>query len=28
VFYINLVNPSAATIIDPQGIGTVRNDDR
>jgi hypothetical protein len=28
VFYVNLTNPSGATIADGQGIGTLRNDDR
>lgn len=28
VFYVNLANPSGATIADGQGVGTLRNDDR
>jgi hypothetical protein len=28
VFYMNLANPSSATISDGQGVGTLRNDDR
>ncbi len=29
VFYLNLVNPSAnAEIVDPQGVGTISNDDK
>ena len=28
VFFVNLANPSGATIADRQGVGTVRNDDR
>src|SRR5688572_18664369 len=28
VFYMNLVNPSGATIVDGQGAGILRNDDR
>jgi hypothetical protein len=28
VFYMNLANPSGATIVDGQGVGTLRNDDR
>ena len=28
VFYMNLTNPSGATLVDGQGVGTLRNDDR
>jgi probable HAF family extracellular repeat protein len=28
VFYMNLATPSGATIVDGQGVGTLRNDDR
>ncbi len=28
VFYLNLTNPSGATLVDGQGVGTLRNDDR
>ncbi len=28
VFYMNLKNPSGATIVDGQAVGTLRNDDR
>ena len=28
VFYITLVNPSGATLVDGQSVGTLRNDDR
>jgi probable HAF family extracellular repeat protein len=28
VFYVNLTNSSGATIVDGQGVGTIRNDDR
>jgi hypothetical protein len=28
VFYMNLANPSGASIVDGQGVGTLRNDDR
>ena len=28
VFYMNLANPAGATIVDGQGVGTLRNDDR
>ena len=28
VFYMNLANPTGATIVDGQGAGTLRNDDR
>ena len=27
-FYMNLTNPSGATIVDGQGVGTIRNDDK
>ncbi len=28
VFYMNLTSPSGASIVDGQGVGTLRNDDR
>jgi hypothetical protein len=28
VFYVNLANPSRATISDGQAVGTLRNDDK
>jgi hypothetical protein len=28
VFFMNLANPSGASIVDGQGVGTLRDDDR
>ena len=28
VFYMNLANPTSATIVDGRAVGTLRNDDR